>query len=120
MKAQIEKISDLQRFLTVPKFEEDEGGLYAGIKNKEIKSILISTVAIVASYFVEITENHGDAEDYQKVLEKELNKLESIKFAIDTEDKEKLCEYLEELMNITELESSGGILNKWLYDFEVE
>jgi two-component SAPR family response regulator len=34
---------------------------------------------------------------------------------VDTEDRERLCRYLEEIMNILGIESSGGLLNRWLY-----
>lgn len=35
--------------------------------------------------------------------------------AIDTEDRERACRYLEEIMGILGIESSDGLLNRWLY-----
>ena len=35
--------------------------------------------------------------------------------ATDTEDRERLCRYLEEIMDILGIESSDGLLNRWLY-----
>lgn len=34
---------------------------------------------------------------------------------IDTEDRERACRYLEEIMDILGIESSDGLLNRWLY-----
>ena len=37
---------------------------------------------------------------------------------LDTEDRERVCSYFEELMNIVKLESSEGQLNKFMYGFD--
>ena len=37
---------------------------------------------------------------------------------LDTEDREKICNYIEELMDIVHLESSNGQLNKFMYGFD--
>lgn len=36
----------------------------------------------------------------------------------DTEDRERVCMYLEQIMNIVGLESSDGLLNTWPYGFD--
>jgi Domain of unknown function (DUF4844) len=36
----------------------------------------------------------------------------------DTEERERFCGYLEEIMDITSIESSDGLLNGWLYGFD--
>jgi hypothetical protein len=36
----------------------------------------------------------------------------------DTEERERLCGYLEEIMDIAGIESSDGLLNGWLYGFD--
>lgn len=36
----------------------------------------------------------------------------------DTEERERLCGYLEEIMDIAGIESSDGLLNEWLYGFD--
>jgi hypothetical protein len=37
---------------------------------------------------------------------------------VDTEDRERACLYLEEIMDIVGLESSDGLLNRWMYGFD--
>lgn len=44
--------------------------------------------------------------------------IDSVEERLDTEDKERVCEYYEEMMDIVELDSSEGILNSWLYGFD--
>lgn len=34
---------------------------------------------------------------------------------VDTEDRERICRYMEEIMDILGIESSDGVLNRWLY-----
>jgi hypothetical protein len=36
----------------------------------------------------------------------------------DTEERERFCGYLEEIMDITGIQSSDGLLNNWLYGFD--
>jgi hypothetical protein len=37
---------------------------------------------------------------------------------IDTEERERFCGYLEQIMDATGIESSDGLLNSWLYGFD--
>ena len=37
----------------------------------------------------------------------------------DTEERERFCGYLEEIMDIVGIESSDGLLNGWLYGFDL-
>jgi hypothetical protein len=36
----------------------------------------------------------------------------------DTEERERFCSYLEQIMDITGIESSDGLLNSWMYGFD--
>jgi hypothetical protein len=36
----------------------------------------------------------------------------------DTEERERFCSYLENIMDITGIESSDGLLNNWMYGFD--
>lgn len=36
----------------------------------------------------------------------------------DSEDRDRLCAYLEQIMDIVGIESSGGLLNRWRYGFD--
>jgi hypothetical protein len=36
----------------------------------------------------------------------------------DSEERERFCSYLEQIMDITAIESSDGLLNSWVYGFD--
>ena len=44
-----------------------------------------------------------------------LSKFTDVYFELDTEDRERVCTYFEELMDIVGLESSNGQLNKFMF-----
>ncbi len=37
---------------------------------------------------------------------------------VDSEEREQACAYCEQVMNILQIKSSDGLLNKWLYGFD--
>lgn len=48
-----------------------------------------------------------------------LSRFSDIRMELDTEDRERLCGYFEELMDIVGLESSGGHLMMFMYGFSL-
>ena len=56
--------------------------------------------------------------EYQDIIKKGLNNFADIYVELDTEDRERVCGYFEELMDIVGLESSGGHLNNFMYGFD--
>ncbi len=63
------------------------------------------------------TRNATD-QDYQNANKKGLDRFADIYINLDTEDRERVCNYFEELMDIVGLESSGGHLNDFMYGFD--
>ena len=53
-----------------------------------------------------------------KFLSLGLERFSDIYLELDTEDRERICTYFEELMDIVGLESSGGYLNDFMYGFD--
>ena len=47
-----------------------------------------------------------------------LSRFADIYLELNTEDRERVCSYFEELMDIVGLESSNGQLNKFMYEFD--
>ena len=47
-----------------------------------------------------------------------LSRFAEVYMELDTEDRERVCTYFEELMDIVGLESSSGQLNKFMYGFD--
>ena len=101
------------------KFIEDAKLFYPGIADKKLKPILTGKIDLVIEDFKKIsqTKNPTDKE-YQNAIKKGLERFSEIYPDIDTEDRERICAYFEEIMDIIGLESSDGLLNDFMYDFE--
>lgn len=56
--------------------------------------------------------------EYLKKINIGLLRFSNANLYLDTEDRERVCLYFEELMDIVGLESSNGQLNKFLYGFD--
>ncbi|WKW46166.1 DUF4844 domain-containing protein [Myroides sp. JBRI-B21084] len=108
-----------EKFKAKEKFVEDMKILYPGIGDEKLKPILTEKINLAAEDFEKIAQN-GNAtdEDYQNAIGKGLDRFKSIYLEIDTEDRERVCAYFEELMDIVGLESSDGQLNNFMYGFD--
>ena len=84
------------------KFNKDESLFYPGLEDKNIQSNLTKEINKLAKTFESIQSS-------LKVIEK---------YDLDTEDRTRVANYIEELMDIVELESSNGLLNNYVYGFD--
>jgi Domain of unknown function (DUF4844) len=106
----------LDEFKHKEKFEEDSQIFYLGLADPGLRKILTERINRAADDFNEVSLRPGaTADEYREVIKKGLERFEQI--YLDTEDRERICHYFEELMHIVGLESSGGILNKFMYGF---
>ena len=108
-----EQIAKLRSLRAVGKFDSEPSSLYWGAPSEELgdqynghANDLIDELLASDS---PLSENQVfDA--FRRVL---------TNFEIaDTEDKERICSVLEQIMDILKIESSGGLLNEWLYGFD--
>lgn len=101
------------------KFLQDTVRYYLGIGRPELKPTLTEKINLAADDFKEVSlkENPTD-EDYQDKIKIGLQRFNDNYLDLDTEDRERVCLYFEELMDIVGLESSGGHLNDWMYGFD--
>lgn len=106
-------------FINKVKFEDDNVLFYAGIQDSKLKLILNEKMNQSALDFSNLL-NNGDATDqeYREALKKGLEQFSEIKYSLDTVDKERICEYYLELMDIVGLQSSNGLLNSFMYGFD--
>ena len=109
------KIETLQALKLKPKFESNE--FYTGVSDNINKQSLIETLHSVIDTFIELIEEKKDNDkEYQQLIKTGLTKFDIL--GLDTEDREKVCGYFEEIMDAVNLESSGGAINEWLYGFK--
>ena len=103
-----------EEFKKKEKFIEDLEIFYPGLADPTLQPILTEKINLSAEDFKIIAEKRNATEkDYQKVIKNGLQRFDYL--ALDTDERERVCSYYEELMDIVGLESSGGALNNFLY-----
>ena len=109
-----EKIAE---FIAKKKFLEEN--LYPGIEDEKMHSVLTEKINQVAKDFKTVSESEKPTDkNYQEKIGIGLSRFTDVYMELDTEDRERVCAYFEELMDIVELESSNGQLNKFMYGFD--
>lgn len=102
-------------FIAKKKFVDEDS--YPGIADEKDRPIFTSKINQSATDFKNVSESDNPTEKkYQEQIGIGLLRFADV--YMDTEDKERLCTYFEELMDIVELESSNGQLNEFLYGFD--
>jgi hypothetical protein len=106
-------------FKNKQKFTQDTTILYPGIADPAMRRTLTEKINLAADDFKKLAES-GNAtdKDYQDKIQVGLDRFSEVYIDLDTEDRERVCHYFEELMDIVGLESSGGHLNEFMYGFD--
>ena len=108
-----------EEFINKEKFIQDENLLYPGIGEPNLKNALTEKINLAADDFKKLAiKGNATDKEYQTVIKIGLDRFADLYLKIDTEDRERVCSYFEELMDIIELESSGGHLNNFIYGFD--
>jgi hypothetical protein len=108
-----------EAFKSKEKFLQDDKLFYPGIGDPKLKSILTEKINLVAEDFEKLAEKGSLTDkEYQNAIKNGLMRFSDIYLQLDTEDRERVCSYVEELMDIVGLESSDGHLNNFMYGFD--
>ncbi len=119
MKTSIDSMPKFENFKNKEKFLPDNTVFYPGIGDEKLKPILTEKINLAADDFKKVAESSNPTdEDYQNAIKTGLNRFSEIYLELDTENRERICTYFEELMDIVGLESSDGQLNDFMYDFD--
>jgi hypothetical protein len=107
-----------EEFKGKEKFLQDDKLFYPGIGDPKLKPVLTEKINLAADEFEKLADK-GNATDkeYQNAIKVGLDRFVDLYLQLDTEDRERVCSYFEELMDIVGLESSGGHLNNFMYGF---
>ena len=112
-------MTKFQEFKTKEKFIQDDTIFYPGIGNPTLQQLLTKKINLASDEFMKVAKSGTATEnEYQDIIKKGLNNFADIYVELDTEDRERVCGYFEELMDIVGLESSGGHLNNFMYGFD--
>lgn len=113
-------VKQFEAFKTKDKFAEDMSIPYPGLSAPTSKGTLVKVVNNTADDFRALAEKDETTDQqYRYAIKSNLKKLQPIYLELDTEDREMVCHYMEELMDIVGLESSEGILNTFLYGEDI-
>jgi len=119
IKTPIDAMDKFEKLKSKEKFVEDSKLFYPGIGDEKLKPILTSKIDLAIEDFQKVSQlNNPTDKDYQNAIKKGLERFSEIYLDIDTENRERICAYFEELMDIIGLESSDGLLNDFMYDFD--
>ena len=112
-----EKFSE---FIAKKKFvEQPYPNFYPGIADEKMRPIFTEKINQVATDFKSVAESENPTDKkYQEKIKIGLSRFADVYMELDTEDRERVCTYFEELMDIVGLESSNGQLNKFMYGFD--
>ncbi|MBK0380558.1 DUF4844 domain-containing protein [Mucilaginibacter segetis] len=111
--------NNLKKFKLKEKFVEDSTIFYPGIGDPKLRPILTQKINAAADDFEKVTKkDKTTAKDFQQKIKTGLERFSDIN--LDTEDRERICFYFEELMDIVGLQSSDGLLNTFMYGFDPE
>lgn len=104
-------------FIVKQKFIKEN--YYIGISNVEKRRFFTEKINSIAADFKMVSESENPTDKkYQEKIGIGLSKFSTVYNKLDTEDRERICTYIEEIMDIVQLESSNGQLNKFMYGFD--
>jgi len=117
MKTNVIAKEKFAEFIAKKKFIEEN--YYPGISDEKMRPIFTAKINQAALDFKGVAESNNPSDKkYQESIRVGLSRFANVYLELDTEDRERVCTYFEELMDIVELESSNGQLNKFMYGFD--
>lgn len=112
-------MKQFEQFKSKDKFAEDTSVFYLGLAKPELKPVLTNKINQAADDFIAVAASNNPTEEkYQEKIGIGLERFSDLYLELDTEDRERICLYFEELMDIVGLESSAGQLNDFMYGFD--
>ena len=104
-------LQDLKALGAKPKYVDEPGTIYNGMR-PELRRL--AAQAQLNDLIRRLGKGLPSKPSKRFVL-REFERTLALFEPIDTEDRERVCRYLEEIMDILGIESSDGLLNRWLY-----
>ncbi|MGI9416117.1 MAG: DUF4844 domain-containing protein [Hyphomicrobiales bacterium] len=94
-----------------PKYVDEPGTIYNGMRPEHVR---LTAQAQLNDLIQRLSSGLQEKPSKRFVLEEFSRTLAQFE-PWDTEDRERVCRYLMEIMDILGIESSDGVLNRWLY-----
>ncbi|WP_299568501.1 DUF4844 domain-containing protein [uncultured Pedobacter sp.] len=114
--SKLSQTEQLNTFINRRKFTKNDSS--PAFSDQHLASALSELMDNMAKDFARIHDSTKSEFEYQEAIKYGLEAFEPYRHAFDSEDEDLVCRYVEELMDIVELESSGGHVNEWRYGFD--
>jgi len=112
-------MTKFEAFKAKEKFTEDRALFYPGLADQSLRMLLSKKINEAADDFEALAAKGNVTEkEYQDQIKSSLSEFEDVYENLDTEERERICSYFEELMDIVGVKSSGGHLNNFMYGFD--
>lgn len=112
-------MTKFEAFKNKEKFLQDDKLFYPGLSDPSLRPVLTEKINLVADDFKKLAEKGAATDEaYQNAIQIGLDRFADLYVQLDTEDRERVCSYMEELMDIVGLESSAGHLNNFMFGFD--
>ena len=110
-----EMVQELQQLKQEQKFVQEAGMLYPGLQDTTLRPVMSEKINLAADDFLQLVArgNATDA-DYQAAVAKGLERFSSSYPTLDRKDRERVCNYFKEMMDIVDLKTSGGQLDRFV------
>ena len=104
----------LEALKETPKFREDLSQFYPGAPNEEIRAEAEQILNAALSDLMAVSDKDTSEKEFWGILESAARKLA----LMDSEEMDRGLAYMESIMDIYNIESSEGRLNRWRYGFD--
>ncbi|MCS6117296.1 DUF4844 domain-containing protein [Shewanella baltica] len=110
----VERLQKLEKLLIEKKFTADEKLFYPGAPSEDVRATCEQAMNIVIKALIDIPDAGITEDEFWGLLEKAAKVYKQF----DSEEMDRSLSYMEEIMDIYGIESSGGRLNTWRYGFD--
>jgi hypothetical protein len=110
-----ERRDALRQLLAAPKFQADPGTFYAGASSERVRVACQAHVDNLLKRLLQIPGESVPADAMFKELRRALGALDRY----DSEERDRICHYVEQIMDFLGIEDSGSLLGKWRYGLDL-
>ena len=109
-----DRIASLNALRVAPKFTPDAARLYSGAPSESVRAECEARLNQLIDLLLGELPSNPRKEAALAAFRSALSQFETA----DSEERERVCSYLEQIMDILGIESSDGLLNTWRYGFD--
>jgi hypothetical protein len=110
-------IQALRQLAGKDNFGADPAALYTGVQDPVARAEMNAKFDHAVELLITAASNGAQTSEYLAIIDEQINTFD--RESLDTEDAEHLASNFELAMDCLGIESSDGILNNWMYGFNV-